>query len=64
MEELESLSMMNMKSRKEAFVTGHGGSKHPWEVLWVCSSLLWGCWLFAEWKALWGMGLGGQGQIL
>ena len=49
MEELESLSM---KSRKEAFVTGHGGSNHPWEVLWVCSSLLWGCWLFAEWRLL------------
>ncbi len=37
-----------MKLRKEAFVTGHEGSEYPWEVLWVCSSVLWGCWLYAE----------------
>mmetsp|Transcript_14977 Transcript_14977/g.31000 ORF Transcript_14977/g.31000 Transcript_14977/m.31000 type:complete len:180 (+) Transcript_14977:257-796(+) len=38
----------DMKARKEAFVTGHEGSDHPWEILWVCSSVLWGCWLYAE----------------
>lgn len=38
----------DLKARKEAFVTGHEGSPHPWEVLWVCSSVLWGSWLYAE----------------
>lgn len=38
----------DLKSRKEAFVSGHKGSPHPWEVLWVCSSAIWGCWLYAE----------------
>jgi len=37
-----------MKLRKEAFVTGHDGSKHPFEIIWVCSSVVWGCWLYLE----------------
>lgn len=32
-----------IKSLKEASVTGHSGSSHPWEVLWVCSSAVTGC---------------------
>jgi phosphatidylinositol glycan class W len=33
----------SMKALKEAAVTGHDGSSHPWEVLWVCTSAVTGC---------------------
>jgi len=48
MDDNNEAAAADLKSRKEAFVTGHEGSNHPWEVLWVCSSVLWGCWLYAE----------------
>jgi phosphatidylinositol glycan class W len=38
-----SPSVASIKSLKEASVTGHEGSSHPWEVLWVCCSAVSGC---------------------
>ncbi|KAG7355668.1 GWT1 glycosylphosphatidylinositol-anchored wall transfer protein [Nitzschia inconspicua] len=35
--------MTSIKALKEASVTGHSGSSHPWEVLWVCTSAVTGC---------------------
>ena len=39
---------MDMKFRKEEFVTGHTGSEHPFEVLWICTSIVWGGWFYLE----------------
>ncbi|KAL3919502.1 MAG: hypothetical protein SGILL_003722 [Bacillariaceae sp.] len=33
----------SIKAMKEAAVTGHQGSSHPWEVLLVCASVVTGC---------------------
>ncbi|OEU06671.1 hypothetical protein FRACYDRAFT_200559 [Fragilariopsis cylindrus CCMP1102] len=37
-----------MKLRKEEFVTGHDGSNSPFEIIWICSSIIWSCWCYME----------------
>jgi glucosaminylphosphatidylinositol acyltransferase len=40
------VTMASVKALKEQLVTGHAGSSHPWEVLWVCASAVTGCGMY------------------